>query len=170
MQGPLARAVFEQGDIGDGGIGRDQFAEVLVRSLMSDAAIGWTFELFAGPGRSPTDCDDLFEALTPDAADALDGAASVGVPSVDDEPSSVREDSLASGDGGDVCRDPDPRAYGRTTTRPQPPSSSTAHCQCRLNPARCRPLAPSTRAEGCLATDGVLDEAAWRGVRTQPRA
>jgi hypothetical protein len=73
MQGPLARAVFEQGDIGDGGIGRDQFAEVLVRSLMSDAAIGWTFELFAGPGRSPTDCDDLFEALTPDAADALDG-------------------------------------------------------------------------------------------------
>jgi hypothetical protein len=74
MQGPLARAVFEQGDIGDGGIGRDQFAEVLVRSLMSDAAIGWTFELFAGPGRPPTDCDDLFEALTPDAADALDGA------------------------------------------------------------------------------------------------
>jgi hypothetical protein len=95
----------------------------------------------------------------------------VGLPSVDDEPSSVREDSLASGDGGDVCRDPDPRAYGRTTTRPRPPSSSTAHCQRRTpTPARCRPLAPSTRAEGCLATDGVLDEAAWRGVRTQPRA
>jgi uncharacterized protein YbjT (DUF2867 family) len=87
------RVVFEQGDTGDGGIGRGQLAEVLVRSLLTDAAIGRTFELFAAPGRPPTDWDDLFKALTPDAADALDGARDpAGLPSLDDEPPVVRDD------------------------------------------------------------------------------
>lgn len=87
------RLVFEQGDIGDGGIGRDQLAKVLVRSLLTDAAIGRTFELFAAPGKPPTDWDDLFEALTPDAASALDGARDPTTPpSLNDEPSVVRDD------------------------------------------------------------------------------
>jgi uncharacterized protein YbjT (DUF2867 family) len=54
------RLVFEQGDRSDGGIGREQVAEVLVRSLITDAAVGRTFELFAAPGDPPTDWDDLF--------------------------------------------------------------------------------------------------------------
>jgi hypothetical protein len=49
------RVVFEQGDTGDGGIGRDQLAEVLVHSLLTDAAIGRTFEPSPRPaGRRPT--------------------------------------------------------------------------------------------------------------------
>jgi uncharacterized protein YbjT (DUF2867 family) len=86
------RLVFEQGDIGNGGIGRDQLAGVLVRSLLTDTATSRTFELFAAPGASPTDWEDLFAALKPDTEGALDGAADpVTLPSLDDEPQVVRE-------------------------------------------------------------------------------
>ena len=80
------------GDRNDGGIGREQLAEVLVRSLLTDAAIGRTFELFAAQGAAPTDWDGLFGALTQDAADALDGARDPRQPALDDEPPIVRED------------------------------------------------------------------------------
>jgi hypothetical protein len=57
-------------------IGRDQVAEVLlVRSILTDAASGRTFELFAEAGAPPTDWDRLFAGVTPDAVGALDDAA-----------------------------------------------------------------------------------------------
>ena len=63
------RLVFEQGDTGNGGIGRDQLAEVLVRSLLTDTAVGRTFELFAEAGPEPAESDwqNLFAAVQPDA-------------------------------------------------------------------------------------------------------
>jgi uncharacterized protein YbjT (DUF2867 family) len=87
------RLVFEQGDTGNGSIGRDQLAEVLVRSLLTDTATGRTFELIAEAGAPSADWDGLFGALTPDTAGALDGAADPDdLPPVDDEPPVVRED------------------------------------------------------------------------------
>ena len=68
------RLVFAQGDTGNGGMGRDQLADVLVRSLLRDTAVGRTFELFAEPGEAPTNWDDLFAEVTPDRCGALDGA------------------------------------------------------------------------------------------------
>src|SRR3954454_21146982 len=66
------RLVLEQTDTGNGGIGRDQLAEVLVRSLLTDTAVGRTFELFTEPGPAPSDWTGLFGALTPDPAGSLD--------------------------------------------------------------------------------------------------
>jgi hypothetical protein len=45
-----------------------------VQSVLSDAAVSRTFELFAGAGARPTDWDGLFAGLTPDATGAPDGA------------------------------------------------------------------------------------------------
>jgi uncharacterized protein YbjT (DUF2867 family) len=89
------RLVFEHGDTGNGGIGRDQLAEVLVRSLLIDSAVGRTFELFteAGAALAETDWDGLFAGVAPDAAGALDSAADPAtLPGLDDEPPAVRED------------------------------------------------------------------------------
>ena len=94
------RLVFEQGDTGNGGIGRDQLAEVLVRSLLTDTAVGRTFELFAEAGPAPThsEWDGLFAAVAPDAAGALDSAADPAtLPSLDQEPAVVREDIATIG-------------------------------------------------------------------------
>jgi len=85
------RLVFEQGDTGNGGIGRDQLADVLVRSLLTDTALSRTFELFAEAGPAPTDWDGLFADLRADSAGGLDGATDPDtLPSVDDEPPVVR--------------------------------------------------------------------------------
>lgn len=81
--------------MGNGGIGRDQLAEVLVRSLLTDTAVGRTFELFAEAGAAPADAgwDDLFTAVAPDSDGALDGAADpTALPELVDEPPVVRED------------------------------------------------------------------------------
>jgi len=87
------RLVFEQGDTGNGGIGRDQVADVLVRSLLTDTAVGKTFELFAEPGPAPTAWAALFLPLTPDTAGELDGAGDPDtLPPLGDEPESVRAD------------------------------------------------------------------------------
>jgi uncharacterized protein YbjT (DUF2867 family) len=87
------RLVFEQRDAGNGGIGRDQVAEVLVRSLLSDAAVGRTFELFADAGEAPSDWDGLFAALRPDPAGGPDAAADpTTLPPVDGEPAAVQAD------------------------------------------------------------------------------
>jgi len=73
------RLVFLQGDErhagdpSDGVVSRRQIAEVLVHSLVSDAANGKTFELVAEKGPAPADLDALFAALDPDTAGALDG-------------------------------------------------------------------------------------------------
>jgi uncharacterized protein YbjT (DUF2867 family) len=87
------RIVFEQGDTGNGGIGRDQLADVLVRSLLTDAALGKTFELFAETGEAPTDWDGLFGRLQPDPAGSVDGVADPHtLPPVADEPAPVPAD------------------------------------------------------------------------------
>ncbi len=87
------RLVFEQGDTGNGGIGRDQLADVLVRSLLTDTAVGRTFELFAEPGPAPTDWPGLFGALTADRAGGLDASGDPAtLPAVAEEPAPVPAD------------------------------------------------------------------------------
>jgi uncharacterized protein YbjT (DUF2867 family) len=87
------RLVLEQTDTGNGGIGRDQLAEVLVRSLLTDTAVGRTFELFAEAGPAPTDWSGLFGALTPDPAGGLDAAGDPAtLPPVGEEPTAVQDD------------------------------------------------------------------------------
>jgi uncharacterized protein YbjT (DUF2867 family) len=87
------RLVLEQRDTGSGGIGRDQVAEVLVRSLLTDAAVGRTFELFAEAGQAPSDWDGLFAVLHPDPAGGLDAAGDPdALPPLDGEPRAVQAD------------------------------------------------------------------------------
>jgi uncharacterized protein YbjT (DUF2867 family) len=87
------RLVLEQTDTGNGGIGRDQLAEVLVRSLLTDTAVGRTFELFAEPRPAPSDWSGLFGVLTPDPAGGLDAAGDPDtLPSIGEEPSALQED------------------------------------------------------------------------------
>jgi uncharacterized protein YbjT (DUF2867 family) len=88
-----ARLVLEQKDTGNGGIGRDQLAEVLVRSLLTETAVGRTFELFAEQGAAPTDWDGLFGALAADPVGELDAVGDpTGLPSLGEEPTVVQED------------------------------------------------------------------------------
>ena len=66
---------------------------MLVRSLLTDTAVGRTFELFAEPGPAPTDWAGLFGALTPDPAGGLDAAGDPAtLPVIGEEPSAVQED------------------------------------------------------------------------------
>jgi hypothetical protein len=70
--------VFLQGDRrqsgtpSDGVVARRQIAEVLVRSLTSDAALRKTLELVAESGPEEEDLDPMFAALDADAIGALD--------------------------------------------------------------------------------------------------
>ena len=66
---------------------------MLVRSLVTDTALGRTFELFAEPGPAPTDWDRLFAGLRPDPAGSLDAVADPeSLPAVADEPAPVPAD------------------------------------------------------------------------------
>jgi hypothetical protein len=86
------RLVLEQTDTGNGGIGRDRLAEVLVRSLLTETAVRRTFELFAEAGSAPTEWTGVFASLTPDPAGALDGAGDPDtLRSLDQEPEIVRD-------------------------------------------------------------------------------
>lgn len=69
------RLVLAQGDRGSGAVRRDQVAEVLVRSLLTDTAAGRTFELFAVGGAPPSDWGALFATTAADHPGSLDGAA-----------------------------------------------------------------------------------------------
>ncbi|MBP1804396.1 SDR family oxidoreductase [Rubellimicrobium aerolatum] len=62
------------GNPSDGAIARRQVAEVLVRSLSSEAALRKTFELHSARGPEQDDFDPVFGLLETDAAGALDGA------------------------------------------------------------------------------------------------
>ena len=77
-------------DTGDGGIRRDQLARVLVTSLLTDTAIGKTFELFAQPGDAPSDWSALFGALDPDTG--IDGAHDATRVPLEDEPAEIQRD------------------------------------------------------------------------------
>ncbi|WP_327672736.1 MULTISPECIES: SDR family oxidoreductase [unclassified Streptomyces] len=91
--GPTQRhLVLEQGGTLDGGIARVQIAETLVRSLLTDSALGKTFELVATEGAEQSDWSGLFGGLKADQADALDGALDPDNLPVASEPSDLRED------------------------------------------------------------------------------
>jgi hypothetical protein len=71
--GPAGEHVtIDQGDTGDGSIGREVLGALHIAALVSDSAIGKTFEVFSGPGETTSDWDSLFGAAQPDAAGALD--------------------------------------------------------------------------------------------------
>ncbi|MFG1292162.1 SDR family oxidoreductase [Xanthobacter versatilis] len=76
----------------DGVVARHQIAEVLVRSLRSEAANRKTFELIAETGPEPDDFDALFAPLDADPRGAIDGAHDMANMPVDGEPPSVRAD------------------------------------------------------------------------------
>nr|MCB7500246.1 SDR family oxidoreductase [Enterobacter roggenkampii] len=80
------------GDPSDGAIARRQIAEVLVRSLSSDAALGKTFELHSEQGPQQENFDPLFAALQADAANALDGVLDQPNMPVAEEPARIRAD------------------------------------------------------------------------------
>ena len=93
--------VFLQGDLrrsggpSDGAISRRQIAEVLVASLLDDAANGKTFELVAQRGEAPDDLGPLFAALEADDPNALDGVRDEDNMPLVDEPEGVRKDLVA---------------------------------------------------------------------------
>ncbi len=87
----VQRPVLRQGDAsGSGAVSRETVAEVLVRSLLSDEAVGRTFELFSESGPAPSDWDALFAAVDADAG--LEGAHDAPTLPVTREPSNVRAD------------------------------------------------------------------------------
>ena len=80
------------GDPSHGAAARRAIAEVLVRSLTSDAARGKTFELVAERGPQQGDFDELFDALQPDRPGALDACLDEDNMPLGREPERVRAD------------------------------------------------------------------------------
>lgn len=85
------RVVLEQGDTGDGGIGREQLAELIVESLLNENAVGKTFEAFASAGDPVSDWSNLFAAGDRDNVNSCAGAHDRG-PGLTDEPKDVQKD------------------------------------------------------------------------------
>jgi uncharacterized protein YbjT (DUF2867 family) len=88
LQGDTRKA----GNSSDGVISRRQIAQVLVGSLMSDAATRKTFELIAGNGPAQEDLAPLFAALRPDGIGGLEGVDDTDNQPLDKEPERVRAD------------------------------------------------------------------------------
>lgn len=92
------RLVMLQGDTRltgtprDGAIARRQLAEVLVRSLRSQAALRKTFELNAETGPAQQDFDALFAALDADVPGAVDAAHDKANMPLDKEPQPIRDE------------------------------------------------------------------------------
>jgi uncharacterized protein YbjT (DUF2867 family) len=80
------------GDPSDGVVARRQIAQVLVRSLGSDAAVRKTFELVAERGPAPEDFEELFAPLEADQPGSLDGVRDVANMPLTEEPQRVRDD------------------------------------------------------------------------------
>lgn len=80
------------GNPADGVISRRQIAEVLVRSLRSDAAHRKTFELHAETGPEQADYDSVFAPLAADRPGALDGRRDKDNMPLAEEPAQVRAD------------------------------------------------------------------------------
>jgi len=76
----------------DGAIARRQLAEVLVRSLSSDAAVRKTFELVSTKGAPQKDFDTLFGSLEPDSPGRLNGVHDMANMPLEQEPKRVRDD------------------------------------------------------------------------------
>ncbi len=92
------RLVLLQGDKrhsgtpSDGTIARRQLAEVLVRSLSSNAAVRKTFELVSTKGAAQEDFDALFGDLDADPPGAVDGLHDSANMPLEEEPKRVRDD------------------------------------------------------------------------------
>jgi uncharacterized protein YbjT (DUF2867 family) len=92
------RLVMLQGDKplsgtpADGAISRKQLAEVLVRSLGSNAAVCKTFELHDERGAEQKDFDSLFASLQADAPGGLDGKRDTPNMPLQNEPQHVLND------------------------------------------------------------------------------
>jgi uncharacterized protein YbjT (DUF2867 family) len=82
----------QAGDPSDGVVARHQIAEVLVRSLTSDHALGKTFELVAIGGPAQRDLEALFAPLDADPPGTLDGVHDMTNMALADEPRRVRDD------------------------------------------------------------------------------
>ena len=93
------------GDPSDGAVARRQIAQVLVRSLGSDAAVRKTFELVAARGPAPESFDILFTPLQVDPLGSLDGAHDVKNMPLTDEPQRVRDDLRELRGSGDIADD-----------------------------------------------------------------
>lgn len=79
------------GNSSDGVVARRQLAEVLISSLVSDAALRKTFELVAKKGPAQEDLDVLFAPLEPDVAGALDAVRDLDNMPLEGEPQRVRD-------------------------------------------------------------------------------
>ena len=79
-------------DPSDGLIARRQIAEVLVRGLALEAAIGKTFELVAATGAAQEKLGPLFAALDEDHPDALDAAQDMPNQPLEKEPQHIQDD------------------------------------------------------------------------------
>ena len=88
LQGDTRQA----GDSSDGVVARGQIAEILVRSLSSDAANRKTFELVAERGPAPSDLEALFAGLETDASNSLDACRDCANMPLAQEPDRVRND------------------------------------------------------------------------------
>ncbi|MCU1510996.1 MAG: NAD-dependent epimerase/dehydratase [Arthrobacter sp.] len=84
--------VLGQGDTASGAVRREHVAEVLIQSLLTDAALGKTFELYAASGAPTADWEGLFGSVVSDAAGALDGVKDPQNLPLNKEPAPVRED------------------------------------------------------------------------------
>jgi hypothetical protein len=82
----------QAGNSSDEVIARQQIAEILVRSLISDQALRKTFELVAEHGSAQKDFDPLFAGLESDPVDALDGVLDMANQPLAEEPERVRAD------------------------------------------------------------------------------
>jgi uncharacterized protein YbjT (DUF2867 family) len=75
----------------DGVIARQQLAEVLVRSLVSEAALFKTFELHAVQGAAQSDIEPLFSLLDPDKKGSIHGLHDVQNMQLESEPTAVKD-------------------------------------------------------------------------------
>jgi uncharacterized protein YbjT (DUF2867 family) len=82
----------QAGDPSDGAVARQQIAQVLVHSLVSDQALRKTFELASSAGSAPKNLNALFDPLLPDPEDALDAVKDMANMPLDEEPKRVRDD------------------------------------------------------------------------------
>jgi hypothetical protein len=114
LQGDTRQA----GDPSDGAVARRQIAQVLIRSLGSDAAVRKTFELVAELGPAPEDFNVLFAPLQADLPGSLDGAQDLENMPLTDEPQQVWDDFA-------ICSD---RQTERTTRATDPDHGMTHKC------------------------------------------
>jgi uncharacterized protein YbjT (DUF2867 family) len=80
------------GDPSDGVVSRQQIAQVLVTSLVSQSAQRKTFELVAEQGPAQSDLEPLFAALEADAIGSIDGIRDAANLPLNHEPPDVRAD------------------------------------------------------------------------------